>query len=238
MLEILRYALFRTGFVAQGYGSLRLFARTRPELTRPDFMMVINPYILEVKAGNRRQISATEGFFAYTHLQRPESTGSIHLNSADPLEPPAISFRFLETEEDRRTSVLAVRRAREIAAAAPISGVVAEEMEPGPKVQTDEEILDFLRQSGQMTQHPVGTCKMGHDAMSVVDDRLRVHGIAGLRVADASIMPTLVSGNTSVPCMMIGEKCAEMVLADTQYDAEHAAEPPRVRSPERKAALV
>jgi len=239
MLEVLRYAVFRTGFVAQGYGSLRLFARTGPELSRPDFMMVINPYILEVKSGNRRQISATEGFFAYTHLQRPESTGSIHIETNDPLAPPAINFRFLDTEEDRRTAILAVRRAREIAAAAPIANLVAEEMEPGPQVQTDEEILDFLRRSGQMTQHPVGTCKMGHDAMSVVDERLRVHGIAGLRVADASIMPTLVSGNTSVPCMMIGEKCAEMVLADAQRPgADRAAKSHAVRPVEREAALV
>lgn len=213
-LEVLRYVLFRTGFVAQGFGSLRLFARTRPELTRPDFMMVVNPYILEVKSGNRRQISPVEGFFAYSHLQRPESVGSIHIRSADPFEPPAIRFNFLATKEDQRTAILAVRRAREIAAAHPLRDLVARELEPGPDVQTDDEILRYLRSSGQMTQHPVGTCRMGHDAMAVVDERLRVHGIAGLRVADASIMPTLVSGNTSVPCMMIGEKCAEMVLAD------------------------
>jgi choline dehydrogenase len=216
---VLRYALFRTGFVAQGYGSLRLFARTRPELARPHFMMVVNPYILEVKSGNRRQISATEGFFAYTHPQRTQSTGRIHVRSADPLQPPAIRFSFLATEEDRRTAILAVRRAREIAAAAPLREVVAEELEPGPRVQSDEDILDYLRKTGQMTQHPVGTCKMGHDAMAVVDERLRVHGIAALRVADASIMPTLISGNTSVPSMMIGEKCAEMVLADVAAQA-------------------
>ncbi|MFT3816528.1 MAG: GMC family oxidoreductase N-terminal domain-containing protein [Rubrivivax sp.] len=234
-VQVLRYALFRTGFVAQGFGSLRLFGRTRPELTRPDFMMVINPYILDVKSGNRRQISATEGFFAYSHLQRPESAGSIHIASADPFAPPAIDFRFLQTEEDRRTAVLAVRRAREIAAAPPIAGLIAEEMAPGPQVQSDEQILDNLRQTGQMTQHPVGTCRMGRDAMAVVDERLRVHGIAGLRVADASIMPTLVSGNTSVPCMMIGEKCAQMVLADAQrLDAAPAAAP----SSRREASLV
>lgn len=221
-LEVLRYALFRTGFVAQGYGSLRLFARTRPELDRPDFMMVVNPYILEVKSGNRRQISATEGFFVYTHMQRTQSTGSIHIRSADPFDPPAINFRFLATEEDRRTTILAVRRAREIAAASPLRELVAQEIEPGPQVQTDEQILEFLRQSGQMTQHPVGTCKMGHDAMAVVDDRLRVHGITGLRVADASIMPTLTSGNTALPCMMIGEKCAQMVLADARQSPPRA----------------
>lgn len=217
MLEVVRYVLFRSGFVAQGYGSLRVFGRTSAELTRPDFMMVVNPYILEVKSGNRRQISATEGFFAYTHPQRTESTGSIHIRSADPFEPPAINFRFLDTEGDRRTAILAVRRGREIAAMSPLRELVADEMAPGPGVQSDEAILQYLRDNGQMTQHPVGTCKMGHDALAVVDERLRVHGVAGLRVADASIMPTLISGNTSVPCMMIGEKCAEMVLADAEH---------------------
>ena len=85
---------------------------------------------------------------------------------------------------------------------------------PGPHVQSDEEILDFIRKNGTITQHMVGTCRMGHDPMAVVDDRLRVHGIKGLRVADASIMPTIPSGNTSIPCMMIGEKCAAMILED------------------------
>ena len=85
---------------------------------------------------------------------------------------------------------------------------------PGQQVQSDADILDFIRNTGGTTFHPVGTCKMGHDRMAVVDDRLRVHGIAGLRVADASIMPMIISGNTSIPCMMIGEKCADMILTD------------------------
>ncbi|WP_063900240.1 GMC family oxidoreductase [Burkholderia pseudomultivorans] len=234
MVEVLRYVLFRTGFVAQGYGSLRLFARTRPELTRPDFMMVVNPYILEVKSGNRRQISATEGFFAYTHPQRTESTGSIHIRSADPFDPPAIRFNFLDTEEDCRTAILSVRRAREIAAASPLRELVAEELAPGPAVQSDADILQYLRNTGQMTQHPVGTCKMGCDEWAVVDERLRVRGIDGLRIADASIMPTLISGNTSVPCMMIGEKCAEMVIEDTESRAAVS----RADEPERRRDFV
>ena len=212
LLEVLRYALFRTGFVAQGYGSLRLFGRTSPALGRPDFMMVINPYILEVRSGNRRQISATEGFFAYTHIQRPESAGSVHIRSADPFAPPLIDFRFLQTEYDRQTTIRAVRRAREIAQASPMRELVAEEMAPGPGVQTDDEILAFVRNAGQMTQHPVGTCRMGHDAMAVVDERLRVHGIGRLRVVDCSIMPTVVSGNTNAPAIMIGEKASDLIL--------------------------
>jgi len=215
-LEILKYMFFRKGFIAQGNGSLRVFARSRPELAEPDIMMIVNPYIIELKAGQGRRMAKTEGFFVYSHVQRTESTGSIHLRSADPLAPPAINYRFLATEYDRKTAIMAVRRAREIANATPLRDTIAEEMQPGPAIQTDDEILEFIRTAGNITQHMVGTCKMGRDALAVVDERLRVHGISGLRVADASIMPTIVSGNTSIPCMMIGERCAEMILSDIE----------------------
>ena len=96
----------------------------------------------------------------------------------------------------------------------PLSDIVKEELEPGPSIQTDEEILDYMRNCGQSTYHPTGTCKMGRDPMAVVDEKLRVHGLEGLRIADASIMPTMTSGNTNAPSMMIGEKCAKMILAE------------------------
>jgi choline dehydrogenase len=150
----------------------------------------------------------------FAHVQRTESTGSVHIKSADPFAPPSINYRFLDTPNDRMTAILAVRRAREIAGAQPLAETIAEELQPGPQVQSDEAILDFIRKTGTITQHMIGTCRMGHDPMAVVDERLRVHGIAGLRVADASIMPTIPSGNTSIPCIMIGEKCAAMLLED------------------------
>ena len=161
-------------------------------------------------------MSEVEGFFMYTHPQRTESTGSIHVRSADPFAPPVINYCFLDTERDRSTAVAAVRRARDIAGAAPMRDLIAEEIEPGRQVESDEDILDYLRETGQTTQHMVGTCKMGTDPMAVVDERLRVHGITRLRVVDASVMPTIISGNTSVPAMMIGEKCADMILADVE----------------------
>jgi choline dehydrogenase len=137
--------------------------------------------------------------------------------------------------------VAAVRRARDIAAASPMRDVIAQETLPGPQVQSDDDILALIRNTGLPTQHMVGTCKMGDDAMAVVDERLRVHGITGLRIADASIMPTIVSGNTSVPCMMIGEKCADMVLADAERPAATAAapaNPPANREPELEPELL
>jgi choline dehydrogenase len=227
-VEILRWVFLRQGLIAQGHGAMRVFARSRPELEEPDVMMVVSPYIIELKAGRGRRMSATEGFFMYTHVQRTESTGSIHVRSADPSAPPVINFRFLETEYDRKTAVAAVRRARDIAAASPMRDAIAEETVPGPQVQSDDAILESIRSTGIPTQHMVGTCKMGNDAMAVVDERLRVHGIAGLRIADASVMPTIVSGNTSVPCMMIGEKCADMVLADATQAAAAAVQHAKV----------
>jgi choline dehydrogenase len=218
-VEILRWLLFRRGLIAQGHGSLRVFARSLNTLEEPDVMMVVSPYIVELKAGKGRRMSATEGFFMYTHVQRTESTGSIHIRSDDPLAAPRIQYRFLDTPYDRRTAVAAVRRARDIAAATPLRELIEEELLPGIGVQTDDAILDYIRGAGQTTQHMVGTCKMGNDPMAVVDERLRVHGVTGLRIADASIMPTIISGNTSVPCMMIGEKCADMILADAQIVA-------------------
>ncbi|CAG2153806.1 Oxygen-dependent choline dehydrogenase [Cupriavidus yeoncheonensis] len=215
-IEILRWLFLRKGLIAQGHGSMRVFARSRSELQEPDTMMVVSPYIIDVKTGKGRRMSDVEGFMMYTHVQRTESTGSIHIRSRDPAAAPMIRYRFLDTDYDRSTAVAAVRLARQIAAAGPLRHVIAEEISPGPQVRSDEEILQFIRNTGQITQHMVGTCKMGRDAMSVVDERLRVHGIQGLRIADASVMPTIISGNTSVPCMMIGEKCADMVLADTR----------------------
>lgn len=214
LLEIARYAMFRTGFISQGVATLRVFTRSHEQVEQADIGLLVNPFLLEIK-NQKRRMSPMNGFFIYAQVQRPESTGNIHIQSADPFEPPAINYSFLATENDRRTAIAAVRRAREIAASSPLADVIAEEILPGPQVQSDKDIINFIRNTGATTFHLVGTCKMGHDAMAVVDDQLRVHGIEGLRVADASIMPTIISGNTSVPCIMIGEKCADMVLAET-----------------------
>ena len=213
LLEVARYALFRSGFISQSIATLRVFTRSSEQVDQADIALLINPFHLEI-INEKRRMAPVNGFLIYAQVQRPESTGSIHIESTDPFAPPAIRFSFLATEKDQRIAVAAVRRAREIVAQKPIADAVAEEIQPGPQVQSDEQILDFIRTTGATTFHIVGTCKMGSDSMSVVDERLRVHGIQNLRVADASIMPTIVSGNTSVPCMMIGERCADMVLAD------------------------
>lgn len=212
LLETLRYGLLRSGFISQGVATLRVFTRSNEEVEQADIGLLINPFLLEIE-NQKRRMSNTNGFFIYAQVQRPESCGSVHIQSPDPRQDPAIDYRFLDTDKDRRTAVAAVRRAREIVAAKPIADEIASEIQPGLHVQSDEDILRFIRDTGATTFHPVGTCKMGTDAMAVVDEQLRVHGVEGLRVADASVMPRIISGNTSVPCMMIGERCAAMVLA-------------------------
>jgi choline dehydrogenase len=211
--ELARYLLFRKGFISQSLGTMRVFTRSHDGIPQADIALLANPYMIEAR-GKKRVMSAVDGFFLWAQVQRPESSGSVHIQSADPFQEPAARLDFLSTETDRRTAVMAVRRAREIVDAPPLSNAIEAELVPGREVHTDDEILDFIRRTGTTTNHRVGTCKMGSDPLAVVDERLRVRGIHGLRVADASIMPTLVSGNTSVPCMMIGEKCADLVLSD------------------------
>jgi choline dehydrogenase len=142
---------------------------------------------------------------------RPESRGEILLRSPDPATPPAIHPNYLSAELDRRTLVDGLKLGRRIAEQPAMQHYIASEYMPGAAVQSDDELLAYAKQYGGTIFHPCSTCKMGIDPMAVVDDELRVHGLQGLRVADASIMPTLVSGNTNAACIMIGEKCADLV---------------------------
>jgi choline dehydrogenase len=210
--EALKYALFGTGFLASTAVPVRIYFRTREGLETPDATISILPFLYEM-VGRQRRVAKRQGITMNANVLRSESTGSIHVKSADPAEPPAIRFNFLSTEHDRAGIVAVIRKGRELMATSPLKEVTGEEIAPGAKLQTDEELLDWVRNNAETTYHPVGTCKMGSDPMAVVDRELRVHGIEGLRVADASIMPTLTSGNTNAPAIMIGEKCAEMVLA-------------------------
>ncbi|MEM7254257.1 MAG: GMC family oxidoreductase N-terminal domain-containing protein [Pseudomonadota bacterium] len=219
--EAAKYAFFRTGFLARTSVPLRMYFRTREGLETPDATISVLPFMYEI-VGRERKISATPGITMNINVLRSESLGSIHIQSTDPTQAPAIHFNFLSSQHDRDGLVAAIRKARELMSTPPIADITGEELAPGRDKQTDEEILDWVRATGETTYHPVGTCKMGQDPMAVVDKELRVHGLEGLRIADASIMPTLTSGNTNAPSIMIGEKCAEMVLASAER-AERAA---------------
>ena len=156
------------------------------------------------------------------NVLRSESIGSIHIKSADPVEAPAINFNFMSAAYDRDGTVAAMRKARELFATSPLADAVGDELAPGTNCQSDEDMVEWIKNNAETTYHPVGTCKMGSDPLAVVDNELRVHGISGLRIADASIMPTLTSGNTNAPSIMIGEKCALMMLKTAEKEREAA----------------
>jgi choline dehydrogenase len=204
----LQYLLFRSGPLSVSAGTVGIFTRTRPELASPDVQFHFLGFSSDRPAEGLHKFS---GFSQNVCQLRPESRGEILLKSADPRQAPAIHPNYLATELDRWTLVEGLKLGRRIAAQPALAQYIASEHKPGDEVRSDDELLDYARQFGGTIFHPCGTCKMGPDPMAVVDDELRVHGMAGLRVADGSIMPTMVSGNTNAACIMIGEKCADLV---------------------------
>ena len=210
--ELLRYALTRRGIMTFPGGILAGFVPTRPEVAGPDIQFtIVHASFKDVK---NRIFDTHPGLTIAPCQLRPDSRGSIHVTSSDPMAAPAIRGNFLAEETDRRTIIAGMKIARQIVAAPPLLPYAGDEIDPGLAVRSEDEWLDFARNRGNTVYHPVGTCKMGNDPAAVVDDRLRVHGIAGLRVIDASIMPTLVSGNTHAPTVMIAEKGASMIKED------------------------
>jgi choline dehydrogenase len=209
--QALRYALFGDGMLGSVAAPIRAFVRSREGLEAPDVLLGWVPMLTE-PGRKGPKISRQSGMTCYAHPMRPESKGHIHVVSSDPRRPPAINFNFLSSPIDAEVTVRAVRIARAVMTAPALAHLQVSEIAPGTERTTDDAILDWVKQAAETTYHPVGTCKMGSDAMAVVDAQLRVRGIDGLRVADASIMPTLTSGNTNAPSIMIGEKAADMVL--------------------------
>ncbi|MFM9937968.1 MAG: GMC family oxidoreductase [Hyphomicrobiaceae bacterium] len=206
----LQYIISRTGFLSLAASPMRAFFKTREGLASPDAMFMVQPFLVTPDV----KLDKQAGITIITHQMRPESKGSIHLSSADASKQPAIRFNFLSDPIDKACVLQCIRTVRKVVAHPSLAWLQPEEFIPGPKAQSDAELLDYVTRMAETTYHPVGTCKMGTDgdAMAVVNDRLQVRGLAGLRVADASIMPTLTSGNTNAPSIMIGEKCSTMVL--------------------------
>lgn len=210
--EVVHYLASGGGFLSLPSAPILAFLKTRPELATPDVQMHFVPY--SVKDPKRRKLQTFPSMTVACYQLRPESLGSIHIRSSDPKAQPAIRFNFLSDPIDRQTMVDGFRMMRRIVEAPPMDPYRGEEFSPGPDVNTDDEIIAWMRAKSETAYHPVGTCRMGPGPNAVVDERLRVHGIEGLRVADGSIMPTMASGNTNAACIMIGEKAADMVRAD------------------------
>ena len=206
--QVLRYAFTRKGMLAIPAAPLRAFVRSREGLDGPDILLGWVPLLYEPDLS----ISKIPGVTCYAHAMRPESTGSIHVTSPDPRVQPAIRYNFLSDPLDVEITLAAVRIARAIMTAAPMQALQVTELAPGSALTGDDALLEWVKAVGETTYHLVGTCKMGTDPAAVVDNRLKVRGLEGLRVADASIMPTLTSGNTNAPSIMIGEKAAAMIL--------------------------
>lgn len=216
----LQFALTRSGPMSMAASLVFGFMRTRPELATPDIQFHIQPWSADSPGEGVHPFSA----FTQSVCQlRPESRGTITLKSADPMAAPRIDPNYLSEQVDCDTIVAGIQIARKIAAAEPLKSAISEELRPPAQPQGYDELLAWARMNSTTIYHPTSTCRMGADDGAVVDPRLRVRGVRGLRIADCSIMPKIVSGNTNAPAIMIGAKLAQMVLEDARTDAHNPA---------------
>ena len=213
VLTGLRYAAFRTGPLTIAAGTSGAFFKTNPRLATPDIQIHFLPFSTD-KMGEK--LHPFSGFTASVCQLRPESRGSLRIKSADPAAPPEIRINYLASEVDRATNVEGLKILRKILRASALTPYVVEEIDPGDKIMSDEALLAYCRARGTTIYHPTSTCRMGNDSLAVVDQRLRVRGVDGLRVIDASVMPDLVSGNTNAPVIMIAEKASDLILQDAR----------------------
>ncbi|MFN3856114.1 MAG: choline dehydrogenase [Caulobacter sp.] len=206
----LNYLLFNKGPGRQNFLESGAFLRSRPDLDRPDLQIHT---VLAIMQDHGKVVVEKDGFTFHVCQLRPESRGRIGLRSADPFADPTIFANYLAAEEDRRAMREGVKIAREAAHQAALDPYRGDEFSPGKDVQTDADIDAWIKRTGETIYHPVGTCRMGAagDAMAVVDGELKVQGLSGLRVIDASVMPTLVGGNTNAPTIMVAEKASDMI---------------------------
>jgi choline dehydrogenase len=210
--QVARFFTVGNGALTFGVTTAQVFARSREGLASPDLQLLFTP--ASYALGQFGVLEKEPGMTCAICPVKPDSRGTVMAKSADPFERPAIRPNYLSARSDQELLARGLRMVREIFAQAAITPYSVKEILPGPAVQSDDELLAFARQYGTTIYHPVGTCRMGEDPASVVDSRLRLRGIAGLRVIDASVMPTLTTGNTNVPTIMIGEKGADMIMQD------------------------
>ena len=211
--NFLRFLLFGRGPMTSNLAEAGAFVRVDPASPVPDLQLYFVPAYYIDHGATR---PAGYGFSLGACLLRPESRGEVRLRSRDPLVAPAIRPHYLEADSDMRRLLQAVRLVRRIGRSTAFDPYRGDELLPGPKIETEAELTDYVRRRVETLYHAVGTCKMGVDPMSVVDPRLRVHGVRGLRVVDASVMPTLPGGNTHAPVVMIAEKAADLIRSDTR----------------------
>lgn len=207
----MRWLKDRSGPLSLSAGQVGVFAKTRPDCATPDVQFHFLRYTAQKRG---RQLDPFSGFTVTVCQLRPESRGHVRITGPDHRQKPSIQPNYLDTATDRETMVAGMKLVRKVASQPALEGYITEEMLPGADISEDAALLGYVRANGSSIFHPSSTCRMGEDAGAVVDSRLRLRGLAGLRVADASIMPTLVSANTNAACIMIGEKAADMILQD------------------------
>ncbi len=217
----LNYMLFRQGFGREQFLEAGAFLKSRPDLDRPDLQLHC---VLAIMKNHGKESVPKDGFSVHVCQLRPESRGRVGLASADPLADPAIFANYLASDEDRRALREGTKLVRAVAEREPIVSMRGVEVAPGSGVQTDAEIDAWIRDTAETIYHPVGTCRMGVDGdpLAVVDAELRVQGLAGLRVVDASVFPTLVGGNTNAPTIMVAEKASDLILGKPVMKPEEA----------------
>lgn len=208
--NLIKFATQRSGLLVHPAAEVGVFFRTGDDIERPDAQIHFAPAAGEYN--DKGHMVTVPGTTATVCHLRPTSRGWVHIGSADPARHPAIRANYLDTEYDQQRTIAAIRRTREIYAAPTLAPYRTQEIRPGVQVQNDEDLLEFAKNIGESVYHPVGTCRMGSDADAVVDPQLKVRGVEGLRVADASIMPRILSGNTNAACVVIAEKCADLIL--------------------------
>ncbi|MEM7407054.1 MAG: GMC family oxidoreductase N-terminal domain-containing protein [Pseudomonadota bacterium] len=207
-----RFLATRSGFMSLPSAPVLGFLKTRPELETPDVQLHLVPYC--IKDPKRRLLRDEPGMTMAVYQLRPESLGSIHIQSPEPGANPEIRFNFLDDPIDQRTMVDGFKLVRTLANTKALDSLRGAELDPGDAVSSDDEILSWIRAHSETAYHPIGTCRMGPEGpKTVVSDELKVHGLDGLRIADASIFPTMPSGNTNAPAILVGEKAADLILA-------------------------
>jgi choline dehydrogenase-like flavoprotein len=214
ILHVLKYMLTKRGLMSSSSHEVWAYVKSMPGLDRPDAQIASAHFSLDRSRGRDIAFEAEQGMQFLGYQMRPESQGSVRLRSADPFDQPAIRPNYLTAETDRRTAVGIIRYMRRLCSQPALQKFIGPETYPGPHIRTDDEILDVVRRTGNAMYHAAGTCKMGSDALAVVDNKLRVYGVCGLRVADASIMPTLVSGTINAAVMAVAWRASELILQD------------------------
>lgn len=215
--SLLEYALFRRGLLANNYMHAGAFLRTDPTLDRPDLQLILVP----AHRNEKGQVGFGHGYGLVSVVLRPKARGHVTLSDAEPNSAPLIDPKFLSEPDDVGLLVKGLKISRRLLETPAWEKVRGREFRPGPQVETDDQLAAYARDTAVTVFHPVGTCRMGGDPGSVVDPELRVRGLDGLRVVDASVMPTLIGGNTAAPTMMIAEKASDMILGRAPLPAEH-----------------